>query len=251
MDTQCSGLQLDHPVSRGHKYGSLIHQSGWREADYLTLENSSCPETARYVKINRRRGCQGWNQAVAPMMMMMIMMAAAAAATTTATMTTYRNFSSCFLSWFIRRQKRFGAHNLATLIPKSTYMQHTHRYSKAGCLLYNESTSSSHIHSFSPELFPLRAAVSLVSTKFSRDIFCLSSKLIASSLLFQPRRRLKGCELRVVRWLGARGFIRELKGFGVERRVNIIEPDRKIRCYSVAVLLQVQPWEEKLLYTCE
>jgi len=87
------------------------------------------------------------------------------------------------------------------------------------------------------ELFPLRAAVSLVSTKFSRDIFCLSSKLIASSLLFQPRRRLKGWELRVVRWLGARGFRRELKGFGVERRVNIIEPDRKIRCYSVAVLV--------------
>ena len=113
-------------------------------------------------------------------------------------MTTYRNFSS----WFICKQKRFGAHNLATLITKSTYMQHTHRYSKAGCLLYNESTSSSHIHSFSLELFPLRAAVSLVSTKFSRDIFCLSAKLIASSLLFQPRRRLKGWVLRVVRWLG-------------------------------------------------
>ena len=123
------------------------------------------------------------------MMMMMVMMM---------TTTTYCNFSS----WFIRRQKRFGAHNLATLIPQSTNMQHTHRYSNAGCLLYNESTSSSHIHSFSLELFPLRAAVSLVSTKFRRDIFCLSSKLIASSLLFQPRRRLKGWELRVVRWLG-------------------------------------------------
>jgi hypothetical protein len=40
-----------------------------------------------------------------------------------------------------------------------------------------------------------------------------------------------------VRWLGARGFRLGLKGFGEERMVNIIEPDRKIRCYCVAVLL--------------
>ena len=225
---------MDQPVSRGRKYEGLIHQSGWREVDSLTLENNSCHETARDAKIKRLWGCPSLGLSrLGPvcstdvMMMMMMMMM----------MMTYCSSSSWFLSWLIRRQKRFGVHNLATLIPKSTYIQHTHHYSNAGCLLYNESTSSSHIHLFSLELFPLRAAVSLVSTKFSRDIFCLSSKLIASSLLFQPRRRLKGWKLRVVRWLGARGFRRELKGFGVERRVNIIEPDRKIRCYSVAVLV--------------
>jgi len=34
---------------------------------------------------------------------------------------------------------------------------------------------------------------------------------------------VKGCAV-------ARGFRGELKGFEAERRVNIIEPDRKIRC---------------------
>jgi hypothetical protein len=46
MDAQCPGLKLDHPVSRGYKYGGLIHQSVVRhEADFLTLQNNSCQET--------------------------------------------------------------------------------------------------------------------------------------------------------------------------------------------------------------
>jgi hypothetical protein len=38
MDTQSAGVWLDNPVSEGHKYGGLIHQSVFgREADSLTL----------------------------------------------------------------------------------------------------------------------------------------------------------------------------------------------------------------------
>jgi len=38
MDTQCPGVELDHPVSRGYKYGGLNHLSDVRhEADSLNL----------------------------------------------------------------------------------------------------------------------------------------------------------------------------------------------------------------------
>jgi len=42
------GVELDHSVPRGHKYGSLIHQSmAWCKADSLDLQNNCCQETSR------------------------------------------------------------------------------------------------------------------------------------------------------------------------------------------------------------
>jgi hypothetical protein len=40
------GVELDHSVSRGYKYGSLIHQSvAWCKTDSLNLQNNCCQET--------------------------------------------------------------------------------------------------------------------------------------------------------------------------------------------------------------
>jgi len=56
MDRQCSGVWLDHPVSEGHKYGSLVHQYVVRrEPDSVALQNNSCQETPRRCKADRMR----------------------------------------------------------------------------------------------------------------------------------------------------------------------------------------------------